>query len=113
VAAAIGVDIGGTFTDIVVLDGRGPRLFKFPSTPTDPAARFGKSRGTLAEGSGYFHPVCRYLVAEGLKPPVGILTGLGSGLKLTTCLQNRSSALPGLGARSRDPGSKGPGDAAA
>jgi N-methylhydantoinase A len=37
VATAIGVDIGGTFTDIVVLDEHGPRLFKFPSTPRDPA----------------------------------------------------------------------------
>jgi len=37
VGTAIGIDIGGTFTDIVVLDGRGPRLVKFPSTPNDPA----------------------------------------------------------------------------
>lgn len=32
-----GIDIGGTFTDIVILDGRGNlRMAKAPSTPTDP-----------------------------------------------------------------------------
>ncbi|MDY0392672.1 MAG: hydantoinase/oxoprolinase family protein, partial [Candidatus Bipolaricaulis sp.] len=41
-AVAMGVDIGGTFTDIVVLGEGGPRLYKFPSTPDDPA------RGVLA-----------------------------------------------------------------
>jgi len=34
---AIGIDIGGTFTDAVVLGEGGPRLFKFPTTPDDPA----------------------------------------------------------------------------
>lgn len=42
VGTAIGVDIGGTFTDVVVLGEGGPRLYKFPSTPDDPA------RGVLA-----------------------------------------------------------------
>ncbi|MBC7169396.1 hydantoinase/oxoprolinase family protein [Candidatus Bipolaricaulota bacterium] len=39
---AIGIDIGGTFTDVVVLDAGGLRLHKFPTTPDDPA------RGVLA-----------------------------------------------------------------
>lgn len=39
---AIGVDIGGTFTDVVILGPDGLRLHKFPSTPDDPAC------GTLA-----------------------------------------------------------------
>ena len=36
----IGVDIGGTFTDLVLLDEGGGRLevLKVPSTPADPAA---------------------------------------------------------------------------
>ncbi len=38
----MGVDIGGTFTDIVILGEGGLRLYKFPSTPDDPA------RGVLA-----------------------------------------------------------------
>ena len=33
---AIGIDIGGTFIDVVVLDGEALRLFKFPSTPDAP-----------------------------------------------------------------------------
>jgi N-methylhydantoinase A len=32
----VSVDIGGTFTDCVVEDERGPRLFKAPTTPSDP-----------------------------------------------------------------------------
>jgi N-methylhydantoinase A len=33
----IGVDTGGTFTDVVVADARGVRSFKVPSTPADPS----------------------------------------------------------------------------
>ena len=33
----IGIDSGGTFTDIVISDGNGVRLKKVPSTPDDPA----------------------------------------------------------------------------
>lgn len=33
--ATVGVDVGGTFTDAVVLTGDGPRLAKVPSTPED------------------------------------------------------------------------------
>lgn len=35
---AIGIDIGGTFVDVVVVDERGMRLAKEPSTPGNPAA---------------------------------------------------------------------------
>ena len=35
-AKAIGIDIGGTFIDLVVSDGSGLRLYKFPSTPDAP-----------------------------------------------------------------------------
>ncbi len=33
---AIGIDIGGTFIDVVIFDGETLRLFKFPSTPEAP-----------------------------------------------------------------------------
>jgi N-methylhydantoinase A len=33
----VGVDVGGTFTDLVALDGDGGRVIKVPSTPGDPA----------------------------------------------------------------------------
>ncbi|MCK4570798.1 hydantoinase/oxoprolinase family protein [Candidatus Bipolaricaulota bacterium] len=36
VAKAIGIDIGGTFIDLVVSDESGLRLYKFPSTPDVP-----------------------------------------------------------------------------
>jgi len=34
----IGIDTGGTFTDVVVADGRSLEVFKIPSTPHDPSA---------------------------------------------------------------------------
>jgi N-methylhydantoinase A len=37
---AIGVDIGGTFTDFIACDGNELRLHKRPSTPEDPARAF-------------------------------------------------------------------------
>ena len=42
----IGVDVGGTFTDLVLEDGDGFRLFKAPTTPEDPV------RGVLDVLSG-------------------------------------------------------------
>ncbi len=36
--ALLGVDIGGTFTDFVLAEGRALRLYKRPSTPSDPGA---------------------------------------------------------------------------
>ncbi len=36
-AVAIGIDTGGTFTDVVVWDGRRRTAFKLPSTPREPA----------------------------------------------------------------------------
>lgn len=35
---AIGIDIGGTFVDVVIVDAAGMRMAKEPSTPGDPAA---------------------------------------------------------------------------
>ncbi|MEO6594153.1 MAG: hydantoinase/oxoprolinase N-terminal domain-containing protein, partial [Planctomycetota bacterium] len=36
-AARIGIDTGGTFTDVVRWSSRGVRVHKLPSTPHDPA----------------------------------------------------------------------------
>ena len=36
VAKAIGIDIGGTFIDLVISDASGLRFYKFPSTPDAP-----------------------------------------------------------------------------
>ena len=51
----IGVDIGGTFTDVVLLDERGTHHVKVPSTPSDPIAgvRLGVERALAAS---HLHP---------------------------------------------------------
>ena len=36
--ARVGVDVGGTFTDVVVVDEDGMRVAKVPSTPADQSA---------------------------------------------------------------------------
>ena len=52
-AYLVGIDIGGTFTDAVLLDERGvARLFKTPTTPTEPGSgvtlRWPSPRASLA-----------------------------------------------------------------
>ena len=45
----IGVDVGGTFTDLVMIDGAGETfVFKAPSVPADPASGVIAASGTLA-----------------------------------------------------------------
>ncbi len=44
---AIGVDIGGTFTDLVLAGPDGVRFFKFPSSPRDPAQAVLNALATL------------------------------------------------------------------
>ncbi len=48
----IGVDIGGTFTDFVVLAGGEIRIHKTPSTPHDPSVAFLRGLEELEIGSG-------------------------------------------------------------
>jgi N-methylhydantoinase A len=48
----ISCDMGGTFTDIVVGDERGLRLFKAPSTPNDPVAGILSALESAAAGDG-------------------------------------------------------------
>ena len=49
----IGVDIGGTFTDLQILDARGGRVvpYKLPTTPDDPS--LGLMDGIKAAGRRY------------------------------------------------------------
>ena len=49
VAKAIGIDIGGTFIDLVVSDESGLRLYKFPSTPDAPERGVLNALETLIE----------------------------------------------------------------
>lgn len=49
----IGIDVGGTFTDVVAAHGRGqPRLFKTPSTPHDPSEAVLTGLGLVADSHG-------------------------------------------------------------
>jgi N-methylhydantoinase A len=57
---AVGVDIGGTFTDFVVIEGGRLRIHKVPSTPADPSEAFltgleALDVPTLAAGVRYVH----------------------------------------------------------
>jgi N-methylhydantoinase A len=42
VSVRVGVDVGGTFTDVVIADGKGLALWKVPSTPHDPSEGFAR-----------------------------------------------------------------------
>ena len=41
----IGIDVGGTFTDIIIADSQGINVFKVPSTPEDQS--IGVSNGLI------------------------------------------------------------------
>lgn len=85
----VGVDVGGTFTDVVLFDGRtGRQVFvKVPSTPADPAA--GVLRGLLSAlevagagpaDVGYFahgSTVATNALLEGRGARVGLVTTAG------------------------------------
>jgi len=53
VAKAIGIDIGGTFIDLVVSDESGLRLHKFPSTPDAPERGVLEALHTLIAGGDF------------------------------------------------------------
>jgi N-methylhydantoinase A len=54
---AVGVDIGGTFTDFVVVRDGSIEIYKVPSTPSDPSAAFlrGVEELGLPAGARYVH----------------------------------------------------------
>ena len=80
--AVVGVDTGGTFTDLVWLDGAVPRVHKVPSTPHDPSAAI---RTGLAEllgeqaASEVIHgtTVATNAVLEGKIAPTALVTNAG------------------------------------
>jgi len=53
-AVVIGIDTGGTFTDITLLDPRSGRVSnaKVPSTPSDPSRAFGEGLAAILHGCG-------------------------------------------------------------
>jgi N-methylhydantoinase A len=50
----IGIDVGGTFTDLVAVDDESgtARHFKLPSTPSDPAAAIADGVAALLQQTG-------------------------------------------------------------
>ena len=53
-AVVIGIDTGGTFTDVTLLDLRTGRVAnaKVPSTPSDPSQAFGKGLAAILRAGG-------------------------------------------------------------
>ncbi len=62
-AIRIGIDVGGTFTDLVVTEGSAePAVFKVPSTPEDPSIG-------LVDGQEYWLGSHRFLEERGQETP--------------------------------------------
>lgn len=89
----LGVDTGGTFTDLVLVDGAEVRTYKLPSTPDDPSrAVLEGIRVLLGEkGALVFHgsTVATNALLEGKGAPVALVTTEGFGDLLHIGRQNR------------------------
>ncbi|WP_347547267.1 hydantoinase/oxoprolinase family protein [Roseomonas sp. CAU 1739] len=97
----IGIDIGGTFTDVVVVDQQTGdlRLAKVPSVPKDPAAGFldgldkALSRHGIAAGDiafvGHGTTVATNTIIEGRGARVGLITSEGFSDVLEIAYQTR------------------------
>jgi N-methylhydantoinase A len=90
----LGVDTGGTFTDLVLVDGPRVRTYKLPSTPDDPSravlegVRFllGEEQALIFHGS----TVATNALLEGKGAPVTLVTTEGFGDILHIGRQHRS-----------------------
>src|SRR5438270_6778544 len=83
-AVYVGVDVGGTFTDLVAVDGSGVvAVGKAPTTPRDPAIGVAASAGGLADRvrdvRAVFHGTTIALngLLERRLAPVGLITTAG------------------------------------
>ncbi|MEZ4483576.1 MAG: hydantoinase/oxoprolinase N-terminal domain-containing protein [Syntrophotaleaceae bacterium] len=89
----LGVDTGGTFTDLVLLDGPAVRTYKLPSTPDDPSRAvlegvrhlLGEKQGLVFHGS----TVATNALLEGKGAKVTLVTTAGFGDLLQIGRQNR------------------------
>jgi N-methylhydantoinase A len=87
--AVIGVDTGGTFTDVTLFDPRGGRLVvaKTPSTPRDPSEGFGAALAAALDLSGlggeeigrvlHGTTVATNLILERKGPPAALIVSTG------------------------------------
>ena len=80
--ARVGIDVGGTFTDFVLSDGRNGRLtyFKEPSVPSDPSLAVERGMAAL-------------LARAGLKPADVELVVHGTTLGLNAIIQRRGASM--------------------
>jgi N-methylhydantoinase A len=89
----IGVDTGGTFTDLVLVDGETVRTWKLPSTPDDPSrAVLEGVRHLIGEGAALvFHgsTVATNALLEGKGAPVALVVTEGFRDLLRIGRQNR------------------------
>jgi N-methylhydantoinase A/oxoprolinase/acetone carboxylase beta subunit len=85
----VGVDTGGTFTDVVSADGR---LVKVPSTPTDPAEAVAAGVGQFSAASiAHGTTVATNALLEGRGAPVALVTNDGLEDVIEIGRQNRPS----------------------
>src|SRR5690348_13170415 len=87
--AVIGVDTGGTFTDVILLEAAGGRLVgtKVPSSPADPSRSFAAGIGAALQEGGlpgeavervlHGTTVATNLILEGKGAPTALLTTAG------------------------------------
>ena len=80
--ARVGIDVGGTFTDFVLSDGRNGKLtyFKEPSVPSDPSLAVERGMAAL-------------LARAGLKPADVELVVHGTTLGLNAIIQRRGASM--------------------
>ncbi len=79
---SVGIDIGGTFTDMVVWDGKRLRVKKVPSTPREPQKGFAKALEYAPKPDEVLHATTigtnAFLGQRGLKlPKMALVTTLG------------------------------------
>lgn len=105
---AIGIDVGGTFTDFVVLDerDRSYRAHKSPSTPGDPSEGVLRGLGEIAEGLGLrpaeFLAQVSIVVHGTTVTTNAVLTGRGARTGLLTTEGFRDVLQMRRGVRSRE-----------
>lgn len=100
----IGVDIGGTFTDLVLVDGEGDlRVAKVPSTPADPAnavmSAIEQMAGVLAQDTTALLSKCELFVHGSTIATNTMLEGKGAKTALITTEGFRDSLEIRRGAR--------------
>ncbi len=92
-SAVVGIDVGGTFTDIAILQNGSLSIYKLPSTPTDPSEGVRQGIAEINVGDAeYVHgsTVATNALLEGKGGRTALVTTLGFEDVLEIGRQNRS-----------------------